>query len=148
MAEIKKILCALDFSQASRHVTEYALILAKSLGAELSFLYVAPTLRRYAAYQIETVSIENFVGEIVTGAQKEMDRFLERTSEEYEKVSGTVAIGYAPDVIIETALEQGADMVVMGTHGRKGIDSIIFGSVAEKVLKMSPLPVLTIRPRT
>jgi nucleotide-binding universal stress UspA family protein len=146
MAEIKNILCAIDFSESSPQVAEYAMSMARGLGAGIVFLYVAPTLRRYAAYQIETVSIDNFVGLIVAGAQEEMDRFLEKIAAGHQRVSGKVALGYAPEVIIQTALEEKADLVVMGTHGRKGIDTILFGSVAEKVLKKSPLPVLTIRP--
>jgi nucleotide-binding universal stress UspA family protein len=146
MAEIKKICCAIDFSEASLQVAEYALSLAKGLNAEIVFLYVAPTLRRYAAYQIETVSIDSFVAKIVAGAQEEMDRFLNNIRTGDQRISGKVLLGYAPEVIIEVAQEEKAGLVVMGTHGRKGIDTILFGSVAEKVLKKSPIPVLTIRP--
>jgi nucleotide-binding universal stress UspA family protein len=146
MAEIKKICCAIDFSKASLQVAEYALTLARGFDAEVMFLYVAPTLRRYAAYQIETVSIDSFVARIVAGAQEEMDRFLNTIRTGDQRVSGKVLLGYAPEVIIEVAKEEKAGLVVMGTHGRKGIDTILFGSVAEKVVKKSPIPVLTIRP--
>ena len=57
-----------------------------------------------------------------------------------------MATGYAPEEILKAAEENHCDLIVMGTHGRKGIDRIIFGSVAEKVVKTSPVPVLTIRP--
>jgi nucleotide-binding universal stress UspA family protein len=57
-----------------------------------------------------------------------------------------VVVGYAAEEIISIAEKEGADMIIMGTHGRKGIDRILFGSVAEKVVKNSPVPVLTIRP--
>ena len=57
-----------------------------------------------------------------------------------------VVVGYAAEEIITIAEKEGADMIIMGTHGRKGIDRILFGSVAEKVVKNSPVPVLTIRP--
>ncbi|MBO4369276.1 MAG: universal stress protein, partial [Desulfovibrio sp.] len=59
---------------------------------------------------------------------------------------GQVLIGYAAEEILNRATEENADMIVMGTHGRKGIDRILFGSVAEKVVKNARIPVLTIRP--
>ena len=61
------------------------------------------------------------------------------------KASGKVVIGYAPEAILDMARAFDADMIVMGTHGRKGTDRIIFGSVAEKVVKSSPIPVMTVR---
>jgi nucleotide-binding universal stress UspA family protein len=147
MAEIRTILCAIDFSPASRQVAEYSVELAQGLRARLVFLYVAPTMRRYSAYQIETLSIDNFVGQIVSGAQEEMDRFIEGLSNATVPVTGKVLLGYAPEAIIQTAIDEQADMVVLGTHGRK-LGAIFFGSVAEKVLKRSPIPVLTYRPTT
>ena len=55
-------------------------------------------------------------------------------------------IGYAAEEILSRAREEKADLIVMGTHGRKGIDRILFGSVAEKVVKNADMPVLTVRP--
>ena len=57
-----------------------------------------------------------------------------------------VVVGYAAEEILSLAENEDADLIVMGTHGRKGIDRILFGSVAEKVVKNSSRPVLTIRP--
>ena len=62
------------------------------------------------------------------------------------KAEGRVLVGYASDEILKKAREEECDMIVMGTHGRRGIDRLIFGSVAEKVVKNSTVPVLTIRP--
>ncbi len=59
---------------------------------------------------------------------------------------GQVLIGYAAEEILNRAHDEKADIIVMGTHGRKGIDRILFGSVAEKVVKNADMPVLTVRP--
>ena len=59
---------------------------------------------------------------------------------------GIVVVGYAAEEILNLAEKEHADMIVMGTRGRKGLDLILFGSVAEKVVKNSKCPVLTIRP--
>ena len=59
---------------------------------------------------------------------------------------GRVVSGYAAEEIVSVAEEVGADLIVLGTHGRKGIDKILFGSVAEKVIKTATVPVLSMRP--
>lgn len=145
MKEIKKILCAVDLSDHSRAVAEYATALAKGMGAAVVVVYTAPSLSQYVGFHVPPNTIENFVGEIVTGAEKSMESFV---AENFPGVDarGQVLIGYAAEEIINRADEEKADLIVMGTHGRKGIDRILFGSVAEKVVKNAKQPVLTIRP--
>lgn len=145
MQDIKKILCAVDFSEMSPKVAEYALKLGKSLGASVNALYVAPSLSQYVGFHVPPASIENFVGEIVTGAEKTMDTFVQENFEGIE-VKGDVVSGYAAEEILDYAVKNNMDMIIMGTHGRKGIDRVLFGSVAEKVVKSAEMPVLTIRP--
>ncbi|WP_461209734.1 universal stress protein [Desulfocurvus sp. DL9XJH121] len=145
MAEIKKILCAIDFSDSSVQVAEYAAHLVTKLNAELVVLYVAPSLNQYVGFHVPPSSIENFVGGIVDGAEQTMEVFIQDNFQGLG-VSGRVATGYAAEEILGIAKEEGADMIVMGTHGRRGIDRILFGSVAEKVVKSAEIPVLTIRP--
>lgn len=145
MADIKKILCAVDFSEHSPAVADYCATMAKALGAEVVCLYVAPSLSQYVGFHVPPSSIENFVGEIVSGADTTMDNFL---NENFDGVQaeGRVVTGYAAEEILAQAEEDSVDMVVMGTHGRRGIDRILFGSVAEKVVKTAKCPVLTVRP--
>lgn len=145
MAQIKKILCAVDFSEHSPAVAEYARILAQGLGAKIICLYVALSLSQYVGFHVPPSSIENFVGEIVTGAEATMSAFL---SENFQGVQaeGHVVTGYAAEEIFSAAEKEAADLIIMGTHGRKGIDRILFGSVAEKVVKGAKCPVFTIRP--
>ncbi len=144
-AEIKKILCAVDLSEHSAQVADYALLFAKTLGAEVEVVYVAPTLSQYTGFKVPQSDIHAFVGEIVSGAQASMNAFC---AEQFEglNVTNEILVGYASDEILAKARRDGVDMIIMGTHGRKGIDRILFGSVAEKVVKNSPVPVLTIRP--
>jgi nucleotide-binding universal stress UspA family protein len=145
MAEIKKILCAVDFSDYSPMVADYAGMMAKSSGAEVLVLYVAPSLSQYVGFHVPPSSIESFVGEIVTGAEDTMNAFVKENFSDI-KVEGKVVTGYPAEEILAISEAEGCDMVVMGTHGRKGIDRILFGSVAEKVVKSSKAPVLTVRP--
>jgi len=145
MAEIKKILCAVDFSDMSAKVADYAKTLSKSLNASVKVIYVAPSLSQYVGFHVPPTSIENFVGEIVSGAEKTMDNFIEENLSNAD-ASGHVLTGYAAEEILNFSDREKVDMIVMGTHGRKGIDRVLFGSVAEKIVKSAKIPVLTIRP--
>lgn len=145
MRTIQKILCALDLSQHSALVAEYAVAVAKAFDAEVTVVYAAPALTQYVGFHVPPSSIENFVGEIVAGAEKTMQDFV---AEHFGsvKASGKVVNGYAAEEILNMVDSVGADLIIMGTHGRKGIDRILFGSVAEKIVKSSPIPVMTVRP--
>ena len=145
MPKLQKIICALDLSEHSKTVAEYACMLAKDMNASIVAVYAAPTLTQYTGFHVPPNTIDSFVGEIVSGAEKAMAQFV---SENFEGVEtkAEVVVGYAAEEILEIAAKEEADLIVMGTHGRKGIDRILFGSVAERVVKNSHLPVLTIRP--
>lgn len=143
--EIRKILCAVDLSEHSKDVASYAVLLAQRLGASVTVVYTAPSLSQYVGFHVPPNTIENFVGEIVTGAEKSMEAFVAENFVGVE-AKGQVLIGYAAEEILNCAHEEQVDIIVMGTHGRKGIDRILFGSVAEKVVKNADMPVLTVRP--
>ncbi len=145
MREIKKIVCAVDLSGHSKTVAEYAITFAKMSNAEVVVVYAAPSLSQYVGFHVPPNTIENFVGEIVSGAEKSMDTFV---SENFPGVNakGHVLVGYAAEEIVKKAEEENADLIIMGTHGRKGIDRMLFGSVAENVVKNASQPVMTIRP--
>lgn len=145
MPDIKKILLAVDFSEYSPTVAEYARTLAQALGSKVVCLYVAPSLSQYVGFHVPPSSIENFVGEIVSGADSTMEAFMNENLQGVD-AEGRVVTGYAAEEILLMADEENADMLIMGTHGRRGIDRILFGSVAEKVVKSAKCPVVTIRP--
>jgi nucleotide-binding universal stress UspA family protein len=147
MKNIQRILCAVDFAEYSPQVAEYAQTLAERLGAAVHVLYVAPTLSQYVGFQVAPSSIENFVGEILSGAEQTMENFLQEHFTDIE-VTGHVLTGYAAEEILKYAEENSMDLIIMGTHGRKGIDRILFGSVAERVVKSAHVPVLTVRPES
>ncbi len=145
MTKIKNIMCAVDFSEMSAKVASYAQLLSKSLNAPVKVVYVAPSLSQYVGFHVPPTSIENFVGEIVSGAEKTMDSFIQENFSDID-VSGRVLSGYAAEEILNYAGEENIDLIIMGTHGRKGIDRVLFGSVAEKIVKSASIPVMTIRP--
>ncbi len=145
MPALKKILCAIDLSDQSESVAEYAVMLAKLANASIVAVYAAPTLTQYTGFHVPPNTIDNFVGEIVSGAEKSMAEFVAQNFIGVE-ARGVVVVGYAAEEILALAEKEQVDIIVMGTRGRKGIDLILFGSVAEKVVKNASCPVLTIRP--
>jgi len=143
MASVQKILCAVDFSESSPLVAEYAATLAAATKAEILCIYIAPSLAEYVGFNVPQAELETFVGDVVTSAGTTMDDFLAAHFKGLP-AKGLVLAGYPAEEILAAAEEQHADMIVMGTHGRTGFDRIIFGSVAEKVVKSATCPVLTI----
>ena len=143
--QVKIILLAVDFSDAANFLAGYTKLFAKGLGANVVVVYVSPSMNRYASLYVPTTSIQALVEQILEGAKRVMDEFM---AENFpgENAAGLVEYGYAPEKIIEVAAEVEADMIIMGTHGRRGVNRIPFGSVAEKVVKTAKIPVLTIRP--
>lgn len=143
--QVKIILLAVDFSEAANFLAAYAKLFAKGLGANVVVVYVSPSMNRYASLYVPTTSIQALVEQILEGAKRVMDEFM---AENFpgENAAGLVEYGYAPEKIVEVATEVEADMIIMGTHGRRGVNRIPFGSVAEKVVKTAKIPVLTIRP--
>jgi nucleotide-binding universal stress UspA family protein len=145
MVQIKTIVCALDFSEVSPKVAAYAKNLAEVCGAKIVALYVAPSLTQYVEFHVQASYIDDFVTGIVSGATDTMNSFVKEYFQGVP-VEGRVVSGYAAEEIVAVAEEVGADLIVLGTHGRKGLDKILFGSVAEKVIKTARLPVLSMRP--
>ncbi len=144
MVKIKNILCPVDFSEISSKVAAYSQTLSRVLDADVRVIYVVPGFDQYGTLT-KLVFGKSMLSEIVTGAEKAMDTFI-RDNFSMENVTAEVLQGYVPEEILNYAEKEGIDLIIMGTHGRMGVDRIVFGSVAEKVVKTSKTPVVTIRP--
>lgn len=145
MSDIKKILCAVDFSPVSEKVAEYARSLAAPMKAAIVVIHVVPSGTVYADFGIPLTSMETFCTTMVAEGEKNLAEFVERHFPGVE-AHGKVTCGDFAEEILRCAKEEHADMIVMGTHGRKGVDRLLFGSVAEKILRRSPCPVVAVRP--
>ena len=142
---ISKILCCVNLAEDCTPIANYTRKLALNMGADILVLYVAPTLRQYAGFHVQPKTIGHFVEEISSAAQEMMDKFV---AENFEGVNaqGRIVVGYASEVILDVSVADHCDLIVMCTHGRTGLDRILFGSVAEKVVQKSTVPVLSLRP--
>lgn len=145
MKQFKTILCALDLSEMSAKVADYAVTLAGPFDAQIIVVYAAPSINQYANFEVQPKALESFVDEVAVGAEQQMKRVMDGYFREAKAVS-RVLKGYPAEEILAEAQRSNADIIVMGTHGRKGVDRLLFGSVAEKVVKGANIPVLTVSP--
>jgi nucleotide-binding universal stress UspA family protein len=141
-----KILVPVDFSSYTDHILRYAMEIARRFSSSLHLIHVIPNLDYFAPYEAFMAA-----GAIVTvqkGVEVEVRKDLGEVAGRIAGIGVTQAIrtGTAFVEIINYVEEQGIDLVVMGTHGRGRLEHILMGSVAEKVVRRSPCPVLTIRP--
>lgn len=142
---IKKILCPVDLGEHSPEVAKYAVAIASAMKAEVEILYVAPSFEEYATFQTPADLVFGLVENITAEAHARLNAFV---SEHFKDVptSAQIVNGYVADEILKEAEKLPADLIIMATHGRRGLDRLVFGSVAEKVIKASLVPVMTIRP--
>jgi len=144
MAEIKRILCPIDFSETSEHALRYAIDLASRLGADVRMVH-AYQLPTYALPDGALLARPDFVAELTTELQKQMDELTHRYSGHGVDLEGKVVEGLAFSEVNRVAKEEKADLIVMGTHGRTGMKHLLLGSVAERVVRTAEIPVLTVR---
>lgn len=120
--------------------------MAKQVEAEVHLLFVARKFICFSGMYVDSISIQNFQNEVINGAQQSIEEFVEVHFGGHTSCKTNVVEGDAAEEIINYIKAEGIDLVIMGTHGRKGLNRILFGSVAERVIKMSPVPVLSINP--
>ncbi len=145
MTDFKNILFATDFSESSDYSLKYALSMAKKFNAQLTIIHVINEPVDLRGFYVPHISFEKLEEEIEEGAQKMMEKFCRTQIKDYDKYETFIVPGIPYDEIIKKALEVSADLIVMGTHGRTGLDHVLFGSTAEKVVRKSKVPVMTIR---
>ena len=140
--EIKNVLVPVDFSENSKKILEAATSLSGMCQAKLHVVFVVQSFDDYSGFFVPHMPVAKFEEEMVEAAEKKMEKFLEG----HRDVEAKILVGDVAEEIIRHAEESGMDMIVMGTHGYKGLEKVMFGSVAEKVVRSSPCPVLTINP--
>jgi nucleotide-binding universal stress UspA family protein len=144
MAEIKTILFATDFSDGSARACDLARTLATLAGARLHVLHVITELVDKQRRRLPADVVDTLVREVERHAVEDMHRFCDANFADLE-TTNDIVIGVAHEEVINNARKVNADLIVMGTHGRTGLEKMLVGSTAEKVVRSSPIPVLTVR---
>ena len=145
MLDLKRILLPVDYSEHSRQTLLFAAGLAKQLGAAIDVLHVAEyPLRMPGDINVVQGGKKRPLGELLLeNAEREMEEFLRSPEPQGVPISHKLNHG-EPAGRILSAIEAGHyDLVVIGTHGRTGFQHWLLGSVAERVLRLSPVAVLT-----
>jgi nucleotide-binding universal stress UspA family protein len=143
--QIKTILFPTDFSNGARAAMDHAISLAKDYNAKLILLYVIQDISIAEWYIPSSISVTDLVEDMQKSAWKEMEKWNAEVAAKVKDVEQMVIRGVPFVEIIKAAKNKNADMIVIGTHGRTGIDHMLFGSTAEKVVRKAPCPVLTVR---
>jgi nucleotide-binding universal stress UspA family protein len=147
MLHIKTILCPTDFSEPAREALNVASDLAHHFGAELRLLHVVPVLPTLPPDPNFVFKVPEYERFLHTDAEKNLQTLKTELAAKSIQVTTSVTHGYAAEEIIRAAEAEKADMIVIATHGGTGWQHLIFGSVAEKVVRLASCPVLTIRKR-
>ena len=147
MVEIKKILFPIDFTENSSIIFPYVLSVSEKYDGMIYLLHVVEDLSKWSSdLYIPQISLTRYQKEALKGAEKTMKRFCKEQLQGSPNFQKRVLSGDPVQEILRTIDSEGIDLVIMGTHGRKGLEHVFFGSVAENVVKKSPVPVLTINP--
>jgi nucleotide-binding universal stress UspA family protein len=141
----KTILFATDFSEGSDFAFQYALSMARKFDGKLLIVHIINEPVDLRGFYVPHISFDKLEEEIEQGAEKLMEKFCRTHMQDFNNYESLVSPGIPYDEIIKKAVDFNADLIVLGTHGRTGLDHVLFGSTAEKVVRKSPVPVMTIR---
>jgi len=142
----KKILFPTDFSVASDYAMSYAISMAKRYKAKFFLLHVVDTTYDISGFYIPHISAEKLMQEMEEAAEKKLTNISSAISRRIKAREIVVKSGIPHKEILKFAKDKGVDMIIMGTHGKAGLDHLLFGSTTERVLRQASCPVLTIRP--
>lgn len=150
---MKKVLIALDYDPTAQKVAEKGYAIAKSMGAEVTLLHVISDAHYYSTVGVNPIlgftDHANVVPLLIENSENleiETLKFLDRTKAHLGDITiKTLANqGDSADSILKTAKEIGADILVMGSHSRRWLENILMGSVTEKVLKNTEIPLFIV----
>lgn len=143
MAIFKRILVATDFGEASERALELALELAVQFDSELTLIHVW----EFPSYEYmgAVPAADDLAERIAEAANAQMASTIGLLKPRCSKLNSIVRMGHAASELLSCIEEIRPDLLVLGTHGRRGFKRALLGSVAEKLVRCSPIPVLTVR---
>src|SRR6056297_1632541 len=151
MEDIKRIVAPIDFSDNTEMIASTAACIAGKFSADLDLIFVAESFEDYTSFRTPPTNLLSLKEELLDSAKEQMNAFIKKHKEKFNAlgvstINGQVLSGDIAEKIINYAGEANEQIIVMGTHGYKGFNRLVFGSVAEKVVKTARCPVMTIKP--
>lgn len=145
MKLIKNILIPIDFSDYSKNALRYAVQFAKNFQAKMYLIYVVEPMIYPADFSMGQVAIPSMDADLQNRAEEELKNLANNFVDSSLELETLIKTGKPFVEINETAKEIDADLIIMATHGHTGVEHLLFGSTAEKVVRKAPCPVLTLR---
>lgn len=146
MVAIRRILVPTDFSEPAEAALRYARALAEEFGSTLHLMHVVPEPYIYPwGTEISTMPLVDLLTSSETQAAERLKTLAGDTGTLKDRVKTITAIGTPVDKILQQVADDGIDLVVMGTHGRGAVGHLLLGSVAERIVRRSAVPVLTVK---
>jgi nucleotide-binding universal stress UspA family protein len=147
MKNMENIVVPIDFYQHTEGLLEFAEEIAKKLGGRVTFLHVAERIATESNYfDVYPPSFAAVNAELLEQARTKMAELVEKHQASCAGCQGVVLEGDVADAIVDYVKKNGADLVIIGTHGYRGIQKILLGSVADRVLKRAACPILVFNP--
>src|SRR5208337_1128667 len=146
MKAIEKILFPLDFAESYDTLLLWVSTFVGKFDATLYVLFVTQDLSSFASFHVPHGNIQSFQEQAEAAANKEMAATLKEHFQKFPKLESRVLTGDPAAKILELAKKEKIDLIIMGAHGRKGLERVFFGSVADAVVTGAPCAVLTIHP--
>ncbi len=149
MIKIRNILVPTDFSDFSRYALNYAIAFAQTFKAKITLIHVTPERELDSLRQVSTFfepgQLEKLLKQRESEDRRQLNEFIPPELKKGIEVEAIHTVGMPFLDIIKTAKKKKVDLIIIATHGRSGLSHILFGSVAEKVVRNAPCPVLSIR---
>lgn len=143
--EIQKVLVPIDFSDYSKNALKYAVNFSRQFNANMILVYVVEPVIYPPDFSMGQIALPSVNTEWDIKAKEELDKLAKSEIPAEVKVTTILKTGKPFFEIIETAAEENVDLIIIATHGHSGVEHILFGSTAEKVVRKAPCPVLTLR---
>jgi len=145
MLEFKKIIVPVDLDKNTTKLVEYALYIASQFDAEVLLLHTVEFVVM-GEMALGNPTYDDYNTSRKEAAGKTLDKIVQEAAEKGKKCTSRVLMGDTVDEILACAKEEHCDLIIMGSHGKRGLEKILLGSVAERVLKNAHCPVLIMNP--
>jgi nucleotide-binding universal stress UspA family protein len=146
MRDFKKILFPVDLSDITPKIVPYVISTADKYNSEVHILFALHRLDQFSRLT-SYLTMPDLEKELVENAEKKMGEFVQQYFRGRPGLKTKIVKGDHPaEEILRYVKSENIDLVIMGTHGRKGISRVLVGSIAERVFKLSPVPVLSVNP--